>query len=73
MNLKELNKLTEKYTLLKEKKDKPAKEPSILINEENYSDRDWLEVKLAKETTKINPEGLKIRQKIIDRLKNDTP
>lgn len=72
-NLKDIQDLDKKYNLLKEKVYKEKKEPSILFNEENYTELDWLEVRLAKESTKVNPEGLKIRQKIIDRLKNDTP
>jgi len=65
-NLKDIIDQAEKYNLLKDK-------PSILFNDEKYTDQDWAEVRLANETKKYNPEGQKIRQKIIDRLKNDTP
>lgn len=66
-NLKDIIDQAEKYNLLR---DKP--EISILFNEEKYTDQDWAEVRMANETKKYNPEGQKIRQKIIDRLKNDT-
>lgn len=70
MNLKELTDLDKKYNLLKEKVYREKKEPSILFNEENYTELDWLEVKLAKESTKVNPEGNEARQKLIRKLKN---
>lgn len=37
----------------------------ILYNEESYDHLDWLYVAEAKQTTKYNPEGMKVRQKII--------
>lgn len=72
-NLKDIQDAAEKYSLLKEKVYKEKKEPSIFYNEDNYTDQDWAEIRMANETKKYNPEGQKIRQKIIDRLKNDTP
>jgi len=68
MKLRDIIDQAEKYNLLR---DKP--EISILFSEDKYTDQDWAEVRLANETKKYNPEGQKIRQKIIDRLKNDTP
>lgn len=50
---------------IKTKKDNP-----ILYNEESYDHLDWLYVAEAKQTTKYNPEGMKVRQKIIRRLKD---
>lgn len=68
-NLKDIQDLAEKYSLLREKVNREKKEPSIFFNEELYTELDWAEVKLAKETTKVNPEGEKIRLKIIERNK----
>ena len=69
MNLKELQRLDKKYNILNERVCREEKEPSIFFNEELYDWQDWAEIELAKETTKINPEGEKIRLKIIERNK----
>lgn len=50
---------------VKVKKDNP-----ILFNEESYDHLDWFYVAEAKQTTKYNPEGMKVRQKIIRKLKD---
>lgn len=41
----------------------------VLLNDNFYTHQDWAEVKIAKETTKVNPEGERIRLKIIERNK----
>lgn len=70
-NLKDIQDQAEKYSLLKERVYKEKKEPSIFYNEDNYTDQDWAEIRMANETKKYNPEGQKIRQKIISELKGE--
>lgn len=64
MKLRDIIDQAEKFNQLKDK-------PSILFNDEKYTDQDWAEVRMANETKKYNPEGQKIRQKIIAELKGE--
>ena len=66
-NYQDIIDASKKYDLYSKKRAK--KDTPIFINEESYDELDWLYVAQAKETTKVNPEGLKVRQKIIERLK----
>lgn len=53
-----------------EKLNRVHRDNPILYNEESYDHLDWLYVAEAKQTTKYNPEGMKVRQKIIRKLKD---
>ena len=53
-----------------EKLNRVHRDNPILYNEESYDHLDWLYVAEAKQTTKYNPEGMKVRQKIIRKPKD---
>lgn len=60
-----IEKMAEKLNRVHRGNDNP-----ILYNEESYDHLDWFYVAEAKQTTKYNPEGMKVRQKIIRKLKD---